>query len=576
MEPDKYEEHEGLSFKDLFVPFTNVKAIVYLAIVGFAVFFNSFFNGFALDDFPQIVDNPVVHSMNIPAFFQGSTFYMGPGVKLEGAYYRPFVSIFVSFIYSIFGSSAGAFHFFQVLLFITNACLLFLFLKHFFKSSIAFVLALLFLIHPINSENAFYIANMQDVLFFFFGIIALLLLKNVKSQVELLSVSLCLLASIFSKETGILFFAISLVYTYIYKRIYILPLFACMLISFFVYFPLRAAAIGEVAQNAPIQLLDLPQRLLNTPDIFLYYIKTFFFPLQLSQSYLWVHTTVTVNNFFLPLLSVLLFASLLVLLGTLIRRKSHSQFQLHCFFAIWFFIGILAHSQIVPLDQTVAEHWFYFPIIGLMGILGVLAHTWHLRVNNKYVVAILLIICILLSVRTFSRSYDWRNEYALASRDIQVSPDSHSLHYSLSHYYSTQGKHKEAIIHAQKSIDLFPTIINYTYLGNAYFYTKDLGRAEEAYLQALKLGDNYYAYVNLATVYINTDPLEALSFVPKAVEKYPLDATLWYKLAVLEYTYGDRNKAKAAIERAYMYNKSTEFSTAYNFIMNDTPLNVQQ
>jgi hypothetical protein len=42
------------SFKNYFVPLTTAKAVTWIIVIGFTVYFTVFFNGFVWDDFPFI------------------------------------------------------------------------------------------------------------------------------------------------------------------------------------------------------------------------------------------------------------------------------------------------------------------------------------------------------------------------------------------------------------------------------------------------------------------------------------------------------------------------------------------
>src|SRR5258708_14907634 len=101
----------------------------------------------------------------------------------------------------LFGENAFFFHFLQVLLFVTNAVLVFLLLKKFINSHLVFVLSLIFLVHPINQTVAAYIATLQDTLFFFFGMLALLVTIANKVKYSQLIVFSLLALSLLSKET---------------------------------------------------------------------------------------------------------------------------------------------------------------------------------------------------------------------------------------------------------------------------------------------------------------------------------------------------------------------------------------
>ena len=164
--PEHENKEQEFSFKNYFVPLTKTKAIHWIVILGLIVFFNGLFNGFVGDDGGQLVDNIAVHSLqNIPQFFFGGTFNNGNG-SIIGLYYKPLLLTTYSILYSFFGTNSF-YHFFQLVLHISNAILVFLLFTRFFKKGLALVLSLLFLVHPINADTVDYIANLQDTMFTF-------------------------------------------------------------------------------------------------------------------------------------------------------------------------------------------------------------------------------------------------------------------------------------------------------------------------------------------------------------------------------------------------------------------------
>src|SRR5882724_7834493 len=434
--PDHEQQEEEISLKDYFVPLTTAKAILFLVIIGLTLFFYGLFNNFVADDPPEIIQNPVIQSIqNFPQFFSGGLFYMGPGQKLGGSFYRPLQSVFFSSIYSVFGPNFFMFHLFQVFLFIANVWLLLLLFKHFFSISLSFLLALIFLIHPINSEAAYYISATQEVLFLFFGLLSLWIVKNYQSQKALIFSSICLFCSILSKETGILFFFITPLYIVLYHRKRIYPLVGYFLSFLGVYFLLRLNALGitpTVTKNAPIQELNLVGRLINVPEMFLFYLKTFFYPWDLASVYHWVYRQIDFQHFYLPLIIDLLFLALLFFFSFVLHKKSRKHFILYIFFLIWFLMGMLLHMQILPLDQTVTDQWFYFPMVGLLGMIGVLFDVFKVNVKNVFVFTTIIIIISLLGIRTFVRGFDWHDDFTLASHDVTVSKEAYSLEHELS------------------------------------------------------------------------------------------------------------------------------------------------
>jgi protein O-mannosyl-transferase len=572
------QEKNEVTFKGLFLPLTTKKAIIFIFLIGFIVFANGIFNGFVGDDASQITENLNVHSLqNLPSFFLGSTFYNGGGRALFGAYYKPIMSISYALIYSLFGSQALAYHTFQIFLCIVNASILFLFLKRFLPREIAFVLSIIFLVHPINNEAAFYASAMQEALFFFFGILALFILQRYDSLRAIFISGLLLLCSLLSKETGILFLIISLVYVYLFnrKRVFLWLGFSVMELA--IYLILRFHAIGLFTLHAissPIQKLPLLTRIINIPEIFLFYLKTFIFPLDLSVSYHWLYSKITLNTFFVPLIIDLIFIGLIIFTGTMIYKKHFKYFKMYALFAVWFLLGIGFHLQIFPLDQTVADRWFYFPMVGLLGATGTTLKAFNISLRNKWTLIIAITLLVLLSTRTILRSFDWKDDLTLANHDIKVSEDSFDFENILSSVYIDMGKYDTALIHAKKSVEMFPNMVNYSSLGTVYMNLKDYENAKIAYFRALKYGDFYITYENLAVLALHYgDAKENISFIKNiALRKYPFDAKLWLCLALLEYGQGSVDQAKTDIKNAYILDQTQIVKSAYYTIMNNLPL----
>lgn len=569
---------QKLSLQDFFKNLTTKRSIVIIALVGIIVFFNSLFNDFVIDDNSQITKNVLVHSIfNIPSFFSGSTFYGGG--KLIGIYYKPVTLGSFSLIYNTFGPSPVWFHLFQVILHITNASILFLLFKHFFSKPISLVLALVFLVHPINSESVFYISNMQEVLFFLFGIIALWLLVNFQLKKYFVLMLLFLFLSILSKETGILFFFISIIYIFLTRKQRLYSLLGYSTLALTLYFILRVNAVGIFNQplNAPIASTSLPERLINIPAILFFYLKTFLVPINLASSYQWVYREISFNHFFLPLvIDIVAFSIIILVAFKLYRTYPRKYFDTYIFFGIWFFSGLFIHLQILPLDATVAERWFYFPIVGLLGMMGIVMQLYKPRSGGKWImIAMSAVILVFLSVRTIIRSFDWRDDYILATRDIRVSKNSYNLEHRISYALAKQGKFEEAKIHAERSISMYPYFTNYNNLGSIYLNLKEFEKAKQAYLEALQFGDYYAIYENLGLLaLVYGDQKENVEFINDALIKFPQNAKLWLHLAILEYKMNNINEAKIAVHQAYRYSKTQDILFVYNKIMNEQPLNL--
>src|SRR5579884_3949447 len=339
---------------------SSSKALWLIVIVGVIIFFNGLFNGFVGDDQIQITKNAAVQSLdNIGVLFSGGTFYNGADQALNGFSYKPFLNLSYAILFAIFGANAFGFHLFQIILFIINACLLFLILRQFFKAEWSLLLSLIFLVHPINSEVAFYIADLQDALFFFFGALALVILQSSNSTKALVISSLLLFCSLMSKETGVLFLVVSWLYLYLYRKESLKKFLLYSLSALGFYLFLRISAIGIFSSgglNSQISNVSWLVRMLNVPEMISFYIARLIFPWDLAMSYQWVYLQVDLIHFGLPLIIDLVVLGLVLLLGTrLYLKHDRRNFSLFIFFTVWLILGLGLHLQILPLDQTVSE-----------------------------------------------------------------------------------------------------------------------------------------------------------------------------------------------------------------------------
>lgn len=165
--------------KDFFTPLTNSKIVLIIFALGFVVYSNSFLNGFIFDDIYQIIENDKIYSLkSLPEIFLGGTLYNSYEQELFGIYYKPMMTVFFTIITSIFGLNSFLLHFFQITIHLVNSVLVLYLFNAFFKKKISAIFALVFLVHPINSEAVYYLSAVQENLFFLFGLSSLLILMR--------------------------------------------------------------------------------------------------------------------------------------------------------------------------------------------------------------------------------------------------------------------------------------------------------------------------------------------------------------------------------------------------------------
>lgn len=374
---------------------------VFLVIFGFVIYFNVLNSPFYMDDYGQIIINPDIKNLsNIPAFYLKTSSHRGGNQMIIPDFYRP---IFFSVYTLLYAGGNGLplfFHLFQVGVFSINSVLVFLFFIKFFKRNLAFLFALLFLVHPANEEAAQYIAALSEPLFFCFGMIALHLAssKRIKSISGVVIYFFMILGSLFSKETGFLFLLMTLLYILFFQFSYFKRYLLASGFAGSAYLILRFLAsknpISTPIESPPI--LFISERGILVVKVIYSFIElitatTISLP---NSAYL---LNKDIQGVIFPALVVFIVTVSLIVVGLWIRRYFKSSFKIYTFFFIWTMLGIGIHSQIIPLEVLIASRWMYFSIAGALGMLGVVV-TILQPYFSKYRVLFLILFFVYLSV----------------------------------------------------------------------------------------------------------------------------------------------------------------------------------
>ncbi len=610
--------------KRLLIRLLKNKYLAYFVIfaIGLIVYWPSFKNDFVWDDEEQIVLNQSVHSLaNWTDFFGGSTFNSGGKSVSGGLYYKPVMTLNYAVLYNIFGPRAEFFHLYQTIIHLVNSCLLWSLVKwlidqniyssnisHFSPSEkrkvwllIGWWLTLIFLVHPQNVEAVAYIASLQDVLSFFWGMLALhSALRLPRTFWRYLLTGTFLLLAVLSKETGGLFVPLTWLATIFWpaasksshleklklqtnekmfvqskkiaretELIYggILSVVIGIIYVFlrFYYAGLDLASHGL----SPITQISLLERLASLPKIILFYLHTFFWPQQLIIAQHWHVGSLDWINFWQPLIIILTGAILLLFV---IYRFKLWQSRCFLFGLSWLLLGLLLHSHIFPLDMTVADRWFYFSMVGLLSLLGLAFgklltfNRWkrnHFWKVGKYAVSLFaIVIIVLLGVRSQYRINTWRNSLTLYENDIKNNPDAFDLSNNYGVALYREGRVEEALTAFKHSLDIAPYW--WTNWNNYGAIMEQQGNNEEArmaYQKAIDNGNYYLAYENQAKLLMHTSTIEAKNFTQEALNYFPYNLTLWFVyLSSLE----EPDEIRTALPMAEYLAKQTRSSDFIN------------
>jgi tetratricopeptide (TPR) repeat protein len=316
---------------------------------------------------------------------------------------------------------------------------------------------------------------------------------------------------------------------------------------------------------------------MSIPAIIFYYIKTFFYSKNLAAAHTWTIRSIQINTFFTPLLfDVLFFLILFLICFPVIKKKNR---MLGIFFIVWFILGLTIHLQLFPIDMTVADRFFYFPIIGLLALIGLFLDNLKLSRSGRYVsIGLAVVILTSLAIRTFIRNTNWYNQTTIVTHDERVENNDYLLELLMSTDLIQHGKFVEALPYAKKAVALYPqSWIAWGNVGLVYHSQNDYKRAKQAYLQSLSIANYYLAYENLALLLLDHETLTtARNFIIKANDLYPSSEKLWYYRIIASYKLGDNLDAIYAAKQYYILRQDQESYTILYNLQGNIPINIKE
>ena len=516
-------------------------------------------------------------------------------------FYRPLPAVFFATLYEISGDHAFLYHLIQLVLHCLAAYLVFRLFRLFLPHFLAIILALVFLLHPINVESVANIAATTSSLSMIFVTSCFLLtVKRQLSPARLVGVGTLLLMGLLTKESAAIAIPAIIVYRYSRGLGNLRPLIFTFLAAVMSYLFLRLA-VGQVDGATyswvPIAQLSFLERLVNIPAILTYYFANLVLPIQLVTLQFWVVRSLDVVHFFIPLGIAIVLVGVLLHIGVIARKRettgSHQNpklFQSYLFFTVWTIAGLVPLLQLVPLDMTVADRWFYFPLVGILGLVGVacqlVASRWMNTRVRAAAIAFACIILLLLSIRTFTRAAEWNNELVLYGHDLLVDPNNTQLLDSMAVALLNENRPRDALSYALKSTVQSPGFLNQSHLGTVYYNLGQYKDAVRVYRKAISYAMNAESpsqrlgwvlektYIDLASAYLKENrPHDAVGLISKeALVKFPNSSTLYVFLALTAYQVGDQPTAVDAIIHARNLSKDTRIEQYYHTITNHPSL----
>jgi len=373
----------------------HLAAALLIAISIFLVYSNTFYASFHFDDIPQIVENYSIRSLsNWVDIVKGQ---------------RGVAMLTFAINYAIGGLNIVGYHIVNLAIHITNGILvyflIFLTLNRIDSlkpkaKKIALYTALLFAVHPIQTQAVTYIVQRMEILASMFMLIGLLLFikgtEVTRMPVKVLlygAVAISYILGFYSKEIVITLPAIIFLYDYCFlahgnlkELIPRLPIYIIIVgILGFLAAPtftgLQETPGGEGGSAGfNVQSITSKEYLFTQFNVLIYYITLLFVPINQNLDYDFpiskglfevpVVKQGTVLNIPIPPPIVSLIIILAIIgfaIYFLLKRgtdNSHGARPLIAFFILWFFIILSPTSSFVPIIDVMFEHRLYLASVG--------------------------------------------------------------------------------------------------------------------------------------------------------------------------------------------------------------------
>ncbi len=352
----------------------NLIAFGIIAAMILIAYSNTFTASFHFDDNPSIVENASIKRVtadNIMGILKGV---------------RPMVYLSLMLNYQLGGMNVVGYHIFNIAVHIANSFLVYLLIMKTLGLPIftekyqdrakrmALFTALLFALHPIQTESVTYIISRTELLATFFYLSAVLLFIAAiqrRKAVYYSGVFFSSLLSMTSKEWAVTLPAMLMLYDYLFLS----DRKVSNVLSHWKAFVLAALPWGVLAYS--LNLTSNPSVGFNmsaktdgislTPLTYLFtsfnvlwtYIRLLFLPINQNLDYEY-----PVAKTLLELPTLLSFVGHIAVVGTAFWLYKKKGWKLIPFGIAWFYIAISPVQSFVPVADIIFEHRAYMPSIG--------------------------------------------------------------------------------------------------------------------------------------------------------------------------------------------------------------------
>lgn len=471
--------------------------------------------------------------------------------------YHPLTILSLKANFAISGKNPFTYHLFNLILHLLNTLLVFGFIFLLTKRKIAwaFVVALLFGIHPLHVESVAWITARKDVLYAFFfllGLMAYLKFIQVKKIGFYLLAFLFFVLALLSKPAAVIFPLILFLIDYFWERKFDLKI-SLEKIPFFI----GSIALGIITLNIQVEEavsfenFSFFQNLaISSYALLQYFIKAF---LPINLSVLHPYPAGDLPIFYWSALALIIGSIGFGVKGLGFRLKGLGL-RVFIFGFGFFLISLILVLQFVSVGRAVfAERYTYLAYIGLFFILGWIYD--HFKNQQKTIGFGLLIFSGLMIFLSFKRNQVWKNSESLWSDVIEKYPNDWYAYSGRGTYFSDEGKLVEAVKDFSDGIKRNNNAADlYLGRGRAFRINREYDNAIPDLNKAIALDStNVNAFISRGRAFFENNNLSlALKDFQKAEQMGERSALLFGNFGSI---YAQQNQSEKALE---YFNKSLE------------------
>lgn len=447
------------------------------------------------DDDMLVYENPLTQSLSVSSVAGAFTSY-------DPELYVPLTILSFQIEHALVGYVPLLYHLDNLALHILAACLVFLLLERLgLRRSVAFLCALIFTVHPINTEAVLWVSARKDLLAAVFSLGAILSFLEYRLRGKTLwyaATLLLFLLALLSKPVAIVLPLIFLLLTWneagTLRTSRWMPLLPFAALSVFFL------AIGLYGKQRNIGAVTMFETVLLAAKSTIFSLWSFIWPSDLSAVYLQTGSVSMLSpEFFVPLL-------LLGTAGVILLFWKRNEVKNACIFgALWYLLFLLPSFSNFGREGGIyfsSDRYIYLSQIGLLFLGGSLAERFLVRrgLARTAIGILTLIVIVALAFSAYSRSAVWENSDALfasiLSHNDQIAP----IHFNKAVLAQKRGERDQAIAGYRRTLSLSPNHVRaHNSLGSLLMDAGDTDAAISEFRAAIAGRETFaQAHINLA------------------------------------------------------------------------------